>query len=333
MTALERYIRLEALGQWREAPDAAPREVVVSFKNTTLVLTDMREAPLGHWALAGVQAIGREGPAVIYSMTADGAETLTIRDSDMVEAIAAVSRADALATMDLPEDEPRRMRLWLLLLGAAVFAGLVTFAPQVIRSQAARITPPERMAEFGDRMLLQIMAARGPLCADPAGSRALDALAARLAPDAPPRMRALDLGPAPVALLPGPTVLVGRAALARAEDPAEIAGWIALALVREAAMSGPERLMTAIGPMAGLRYLLTGAVEDGTLARAAKPALGAPAPDEIAGAMARLDAAGLPTAPFAAGLARAGIDAPPGSDVGTPALAPDAWTALRRLCG
>jgi hypothetical protein len=333
MTALERYIRLEALGQWRESPGAAPREVVVSFKNATLVLTDMAEAPLGHWALAGVQAIGRDGPAVVYSMTADGAETLTIRDDDMIEAISAVSRADALARQDETAEAPRRGRLWLLLGIAVCLAGAITAAPQVIRMQAARITPPERIAEFGDRMLLQIMAVRGPLCADPAGGRALDALAARVAEDAPPRMRALDLGPAPVALLPGPTVLIGRAALETATDPAEIAGWIALALAREAEMSGAERLMTAIGPMAGLRYLATGRIEDGPLARAAKPALAPPAAEEITAAFAALKAAGLPTAPFAAGLARAGIAAPPGDPDGAEALTPEAWAALRRLCG
>jgi hypothetical protein len=333
MTALERYIRLEALGRWREGPGAAPREVVVSFKNATLVLTDMAEAPLGHWALAGVQAIGRDGPAVVYSMTADGAETLAIRDDDMIEAIAAVSRADALARQDEAADTPRRGRLVLLLALAAALAGAISLGPQVIRTQAARVTPPERIAELGDRMLLQFMAVRGPLCADPAGSRALDALAARVAGDAPPRMRALDLGPAPVALLPGPTVLIGRSALETAQDPAEIAGWIALALAREAETPGAERLMTAIGPMAGLRYLVTGRIEDGPLARAAKPALAPPAPAEIAAAFATLDAAGLPTAPFAAGLDRAGIAAPEGTADGAEALPPEAWAALRRLCG
>jgi len=333
MTALERYIRLEALGQWREGPGAAPREVVVSFKNATLVLTDMAEAPLGHWALAGVQAIGRDGPAVVYAMAADGAETLSIRDQDMIEAIAAVSRADALNRRDEAAEGPRRGRLVLLLVLAAGLASAITLAPQVIRSQAARVTPPARVAELADRMLLQLMAARGPLCADPAGSRALDALAARVAPEAPPRMRALDLGPAPVALLPGPTVLIGRSALDTAIGPAEIAGWIALALAREAAMPGAERLMSAIGPMAGLRYLATGRIEDGALARAARPALAAPSPDEIAAAMATLTAAGLPTAPFAAGLARAGIDAPEASPEGAEVLVPEAWAALRRLCG
>jgi hypothetical protein len=38
LTALERYIRLEATGLWRETPDTPPREVVVSFGKATLLL-------------------------------------------------------------------------------------------------------------------------------------------------------------------------------------------------------------------------------------------------------------------------------------------------------
>ncbi|MBA3325508.1 MAG: hypothetical protein H0T41_09715, partial [Rhodobacteraceae bacterium] len=93
MTALEKYLRLEAIGAWRAAPGAAACEVVVSFGNATLILTDTSDRPLGHWALAGVQAIGIDGPATIFAMSPDGAETLAIAERDMIEAIAAVTRA------------------------------------------------------------------------------------------------------------------------------------------------------------------------------------------------------------------------------------------------
>ena len=63
MTALERYVRREAIGVWRERLEAPPREVVVSFGNSTLVLKDLAERPLGHWALAGVTVVGHDFPA------------------------------------------------------------------------------------------------------------------------------------------------------------------------------------------------------------------------------------------------------------------------------
>ena len=115
MTALERYVRLEAIGLLRETPDAPPREVVVSLGRHHPAPEDLDERPLGHWALAGVVRLGADGRRTVYSMTADGAETLTIRDRDMVEAIAALSRPRPRAAAAPP---PRR-RLPLLPLVAA----------------------------------------------------------------------------------------------------------------------------------------------------------------------------------------------------------------------
>lgn len=331
MTALDKYVRLEALGQWREARHAPPREVVVSFGDATLLLTDLAERPLGHWALAGVAAVGRDDGATVYAMTRDGDETLTISDADMVEAIAAVSQAHRMARPRVAAAPARRW--WPLAALAAIAALALALLPPLVRAQAARMVPPEAVEEFGDRMLLQIMATRGPLCPDPDGGRALAALVGRVAGDARPRVRALSLGAAPAALLPGPTVVLGSEALARAEDPAEIAGWVALALARDDMKPGATRLMDAVGPVASLRYVLTGQLSEAALGKAIDDALAPPAPLEIEAAFERLRGAGLPTAPFADGLRRAGLEAPPASAEGRAALSDRDWVALQGLCG
>lgn len=332
MTALEKYARLEALGLWRESAEAPPREVVVGFGDATLVLADLADRPLGHWALAGVEAVGRDGPATIYAMGADGGETLAIRDPDMVEAIAAVSRARRLR-MAAAAAPARRWRALLAgVAGAAALTAVALAAPALLIGQAARMVPPEAAEELGDQMLLQVMAARGAPCADPAGRSALAAVAGRVSHGAQARLRVLDLGPTPALLLPGPTVALGRAALATAEDPAEIAGWIALALAREQMISGPERLMAAAGPLASLRYVFTGRLSEAALARGARAATAAPTQEEILAAYDRLRAAGLPTAPFADGLRRAGFDAPPATAEGATALGASDWAALHGLC-
>lgn len=55
MTALNQYERLEAFGVWRETPKAQLRDVVVSFGDATLILTDPRSnVPLTHWSLPAV---------------------------------------------------------------------------------------------------------------------------------------------------------------------------------------------------------------------------------------------------------------------------------------
>ena len=323
MTALERYVRLEAIGLWREGPGARPREVIVAFGQTTLVLKDLAERPLGHWALAGIAAIGREGGATVYSMTAGGEETLAIRDRDMVAAIAAVARGDRL-----PPAPPRRR--WRPPLAAVVVAaalGAVAWlGPGLVRDQAARMMPPERAAEFGDRMLIALVAARGGPCTEPAGERALARIAARLAPERPPEVRVLDLGAAPAAALPGGTLLLGRGTLAAATAPEALAGWLAVALGRDPVPA----LMRDAGPAATLRYVLTGDFTDEGLARAAEAALAPPTPEEIPPAMARLAAAGIDARPFAAAMGLTGLPPPAAAE---PLLSDRDWADLRGICG
>jgi hypothetical protein len=268
MTALERYIRLEALGLWRESPDAEPLEVVVSFGVATLVLTDLDDNPLGHWALAGVQAIGKDGRATVYAMTPDGGETLTIRDRDMVEAIATVSRAYSVPRLP----RRRRWRRWLAFAAlAAALALAALLVPRLITAQAARMVPPEVADELGDRMLIAVMEARGRPCDTPAARRLLADLAAAVDPAAPPRLRILHLGPSAVAL-PGRTVLLDRDAAATPNGPPQIAGRVSAALRKEPVAA----MMRAAGPLAGLRYILTGALSEAALARATAAALASP---------------------------------------------------------
>lgn len=265
MTALGRYERLEAVGLWREAPGADPREVVVSFGRTTLLLTDIAERPLGHWALAGVAPIDEDADgATVYAMSAG--ETLTIRDRDMVAAIETVRRR-------LPEPRRRRRRipagpiLALALLAAAIVAG-----PRLIRAAAVRLIPPEQAEEIGDRMLIALIEAHGPTCAGPRGEQALGRLAAALDPETPPRLRVMEFGRAPVfAALPGGTVLIDRTT-ATAAPPADLARGTAQALAGD-----PVRaLVEEAGTFAALRYVFTGHFDERTIARAAESAVARP---------------------------------------------------------
>ena len=113
-------------------------------------------------------------------MTADGDETLAIRDPEMVAAIAAVSRPrlDPVA----PPPPPRRRWPVLPLLLLAAVVGVLAAAPRLIRAEASRVVPPERAAELGDRMLIALIERQGPLCYDPAGQQALAHLAERPTP-------------------------------------------------------------------------------------------------------------------------------------------------------
>jgi hypothetical protein len=266
MTALDRYLRLEAVGVWRESPEAPPREVVVSFGKTTLLLSDLEERPLGHWALAGVREVGNDPDgAAVYAMSAG--ETLTIRDRDMVGAIAAVRRA----LPEPPRPKPRRPRRvgWILAGLTLVLAAVI--GPPWLRRVTAELIPPEQATELGDRMLIAQIERSGPACDNPEGVRALAKLAAAAAaPSDAPRVRVIQLGETRAAALPGHLLLIDRE-VAATEPEGRITGWI-----RSATDDDPQirYLVKDAGFLADLRYLLTGDFDDAALVRAAESASG-----------------------------------------------------------
>ena len=262
MTAIDRYIRLEAVGLWREAPDQPPREVIVSFGKSTLILRDLADSPLGHWALAGLQVLGERDGATLYAMTADGAETLAIRDRDMVAAIAEIRAG----LRPWPTSGPRRRRTRFLgpLFLLAALGTALAIAPGVLRQLAVAMMPPEQAQETGDRILLALMEEGGAICAAPDGQRVLDRIAASSATP-PPRIRVLDLGGRHAAALPGGTVVVDRGAIVDGPDAGAVAGWIAAALGADPV----DALMSAAGPISTLRYVFTGDLDAEAIARAA----------------------------------------------------------------
>lgn len=279
MTALEKYARLEALGLWREAAATDPREVVVSFGNASLVLTDLSDRPLGHWALAGIEPVGRAEGATIYAMDRAGDETLTIRDPEMIAAIAAVSRD--WSAIPVPVQTVARRRFpWVALLALIVLAVLAAQLPRLVRDQAARMVPPEQAQEFGQRMLLDLIAAHGSPCTDPAGLRALGRLSERAAGGLP--LTVLDLGQAPpVSVLPGPAAVINLGAIKAAPRPQVLAAQLGHALGPDPMRAPVRALMEAAGPLASLRYILTGALSDAALARGADRAVLPPPSDAL----------------------------------------------------
>ncbi len=329
MSVFDQYIRLESTGLWREYPGAPPREVLLQFGNSTLVLTGFDERALGHWALAGIQIISQTNRLTTYSMTGDGAETLTVSDPDMIAALGSVIRATP--DLDHADDRRRRRIPWAGILVTCLLAGgFLWFAPGVVRDQAIRMVPQETAIELGDRMLLTLMESGTALCTDPKGQRALDRIADRLAGDTPaPRLRVVELSDIPVFSLPGPTVLLSSTTLAEAQGTDELAGWIQLGLNRDPVGS----LMTDLGFAGDIRYILTGEVEIETLAAATGTLLRPPSEAEASAALSDLAERQISTAGFADALARNGLPASTQHQASSPAPLPQDWSALKGICG
>ena len=129
MTALSEYERLESSGLWRAAPDDhnpdaddKRREVIVSFGNATIVLSDRNDKPLAHWAMPAIRRQNAGIRPAIYSPDKDAVETLEVADDDMIDAIEKIRAAIARQ-----RPKPGRLRWWILGGFVSAVAALAVF--------------------------------------------------------------------------------------------------------------------------------------------------------------------------------------------------------------
>ncbi|MCF6272377.1 MAG: hypothetical protein L3J37_04180 [Rhodobacteraceae bacterium] len=299
MTAIDKYIRLEAIGWWYEPGRQEAREVIVSFGDATLQLADMKDVPLTHWALRATARIGTRGTAVIYSADPEHHEVLEISDPDMIRAISAVSSA-----LDhRPPPAGRKRWIWR---GVALLAALAALSqsPPLIYSMAGLIAPPARMATVSARLQAELIAESGA-CEGWQGMRALAGFSDALFPEMPPEIIVVNDDSRSFAL-PASTILLSRQDIQRAATPAELAAIILRAWAQSENGAPKVALISSLGPIGALRYMITGTFpsplpklsnikatgEDYILARDHLIGLGASA--ATLQAMAKADGIGLP---------------------------------------
>ena len=111
-----------------------------------------------------------------------------------------------------------------LVIGAAVSAAVVFIGLQ-LPALLAPAVPLSWERRFGEALVGDL---GDRVCADPAGQRALDKLAARLSPRSGElKVRVIDLAMVNAAALPGGNIVIFRHLLAEAESPDEVAGVLA----------------------------------------------------------------------------------------------------------
>lgn len=338
MTALERFIRLEALGSWRQTPQAEPREVVVSFGNATLILRDMHDAPLGHWALNATHVIASTETGTTYATTDDADETLVIADFEMIRAIAAISAHKS------PRLQRRSPPGWFYAaLAVSLVAVVLWSGPDLLRRYTATAIPGAQSERIGAAMLTEIVALQGRICQNPTALPAVEKLLQRLFPgDASWRLHVLPMNARPSASLPGGHVLLNKAVLDALIEPDELAGYIALEAARASAGAPLTTLLRDASLGVSLGLLLRGQLDAAVSRQTSQRILagtGLPETRYDAAALAILAAARIDTRPFAWALARSGADDARASGFDLPppagasaALADQDWVALQDIC-
>ncbi|MDS9467431.1 hypothetical protein RGQ15_07570 [Paracoccus sp. MBLB3053] len=336
MTALNKYQRLEAAGSWREAPEADLRDVIVSFGDATLIVTDLKsDTPLTHWSLPAVIRLNPGKMPARYAPGRNDGELLEIEDDLMISAIEKIHNV-----IEANRPPSRRLRNWIVVatIGAIAFAATIWVPPALMR-HAADIAPPAQRSEIGRIVLAELEKAVGGACSRPAGDMVRHRLAARLiGPDA-------DLAVLPTPLkgarrLPGPLTVIGNDVIAEGVEPEVTAGHI---LAAQAVAAASDPMLDALryaGPRATFHLLTKGSLPAGALSGYGEKLLSDPivqAEDEaVLGYFAR---ASISSEPYARSLDPTGeavlglIEADPFRTAAPkPVLSTRDWVALQEIC-
>ena len=256
MTAIDKYIRLEAIGWWFEAGRQEAREVVVSFGDATLQITSLKDVPLTHWSLLATKRVGTRGEAVIYSADPEQHEVLEIEDPEMIRAISAIT------SMLIEPDSAPKWRRWAkggLVL--ALLAALLWAAPPVIYKATTLLTPPDRLAALSEDMANGLRAAYGEECKGWLGARALADFAARLQPDYPLTLLVFAKQDTPAIALPNGVAL--SEAAVKAADPDSLAALIMAHWAMGQNRKPLAAYVATLGPLGALKSLVSGRFPDG----------------------------------------------------------------------
>ena len=177
MTALVKYDRLESLGLWRDTAQSRGRDVVVAFREATLVLSDPKsDLALSHWSLPAVQRLNPGALPALYAPGADADETLEIDDANMIAALDTVRLA-------LLRRRARPGRLRVLMLSAAMAVTLalgVFWVPYALVRHTASVLPAVSRTEIGRAALAEMTRLTGPPCGTRLGTLAAASMATRL---------------------------------------------------------------------------------------------------------------------------------------------------------
>lgn len=336
-TALNKYARLESTGLWRDRPEAQRREVIVAFREASLVLVDPRsETALSHWSLPAVTRLNPGEMPAIYGPDETGSETLEVSDGDMIRALETVQSV-------LESHRPKPGRLRGVLLGAGtvlVAAAAVFWLPDALVNHTASVLPAATRASIGQAALADVQRLTGSPCANPLGSYALTALSDQLF--GPHRAQILVVRDAveKATHLPGGVILINHRMVEEANGPETLAG-LALAERLRAETTDP---MLAVLHYAGLtatfRLLTTGSLPDSALSGYGEAVLKSPAaPVDPQALISRFQAAGVSTAPYAYAMDPTGektlslIEADPMRGlVPQPLMTDGDWVTLQDIC-
>lgn len=326
MTALKQYQRLESIGLWKVSGSEQQREVLVAFGDATLVMSDGDGLPLTHWSLSTVHRLNEGSEPAVFAPAQDAPETLEIHDQEMIDAIEKVRK-----TIEKGRSRPGRLR-WVFWLGLplAIIAGCLTYGPDLLNQQTARLVPQVKRDAFGADILATLESELGPRCDGQRGSAVLSVLSQRLlGTDA--GLVVLPEGFGLAVGLPGQIIAIDQTVIEKATDPHVVAGHILAADAQRRSSDPLVPLLRAAGPRPTFRLLATSELEAQAIEKYTQKLLSEERSfPPIADLKMIFDQANIPSGPF---FKTQGIDlgeqpSPPKQ----PTLNDSEWVTLQGIC-
>ena len=334
MTALKEYDKLECTGLWRSGLTEQRREVAVALGESTIVITDMQNHALAHWALAAIDTIKHEGDKVILRPGTGSDESLEISDQAMLEALTKVKRA-----IERNRPHPGRLRLIFAVAIVTIFVSIAAFwGPQAVVSYASTVLPEVKRVQLANALVERIGQLAGPYCSSPEGRQSAQQLADRLNTDKILQLLILPGYRTFPIMLPGGTIILFENMVAGSDNPAVTAGYILSAF---AAYNQSDQLRTYLeqaGPFTAFSLVASNNLSQTQVNQLAKIALSQPLTPAPQTALLNLfKTAEISSSPFAQIKAGSNVKGlilqdpfPAGSPY--PVLVDGAWLGLQAIC-
>lgn len=335
MTALDQYIRLEATGRWRESSEEPWQEVVVSFGNASLVLSDFKDRALTHWALAAITTETQENGATRLSPAPDSSEQLEVSDAEMLAAIEKTTER-ARAEENAP---PKRnlVKPFVYLSLIIVFIAGAIYAPAFLKDRAFKMIPPERAVLVGGNLSGSF---KSQSCDYPPAKRSLEIIQQHAKVSFAAEPLVIKASSPRFARLPGGQPILSVSLIEEASAPETIAGWLLLAEATPPRNTVLHALIAKKSALEALGFLFSGKIEAQDrvwMAKSLRETRLAPDPLIIENVRAKLAELKIDEAPFLRDLANASPSFEPLRPIeeaapGTPLLTDQSWVALQSIC-
>lgn len=266
MTALDQYERLEATGLWRESKTSQKIEVLITFGNASLILSDFTGSPLTHWSLPAIMRLNKSNLPAIYSPNSSGVETIEIDDNAMILAIEEVRKS-----INSRRPQKGRLRILTFLTTLIIISLLAIFwLPNILIQHTSSLVYTEQRKQIGFRIIEHISKFIGSNCTIDTEINPLHRLENRLFPNSEIKIYVFSDGPKTATHIPGKFILLNRSIVEDYETPEVIAGYSIIEKIKIDTSDPIESLLSFIGTRTVLKFLTTGRIDDIALENYAK---------------------------------------------------------------